>query len=65
MADVFGEDAGVGARTAIGTNSLPGNIAVEIECISKSRSDKNTNAPRITLKTRIRQEWFLLSVSSV
>jgi enamine deaminase RidA (YjgF/YER057c/UK114 family) len=33
MADVFGEDAGVGARSAIGTNSLPGNIAVEIECI--------------------------------
>jgi enamine deaminase RidA (YjgF/YER057c/UK114 family) len=33
MADVFGEDAGVGARSAVGTNALPGNIAVEIECI--------------------------------
>jgi enamine deaminase RidA (YjgF/YER057c/UK114 family) len=33
MADVFGEDNGVGARSAIGTNSLPSNIAVEIECI--------------------------------
>lgn len=33
MADVFGEDAGVGARSAIGTNSLPSNISVEIECI--------------------------------
>ena len=33
MAEVFGEEAGVGARSAIGTNSLPGNIAVEIECI--------------------------------
>src|SRR5215208_6851385 len=33
MADIFGEDAGVGARSAIGTNSLPGNISVEIECI--------------------------------
>ena len=33
MAEIFGEDAGVGARSAIGTNSLPGNIAVEIECI--------------------------------
>ena len=33
MADVFGEDAGVGARSAIGTNSLPANISVEIECI--------------------------------
>src|SRR5258708_30961859 len=28
MADVFGGDTGVGARSAIGTNSLPGNIAV-------------------------------------
>ena len=33
MADVFGEEAGVGARSAIGTNSLPSNISVEIECI--------------------------------
>lgn len=31
--DVFGEDAGVGARSALGTNSLPGTIAVEIEAI--------------------------------
>jgi enamine deaminase RidA (YjgF/YER057c/UK114 family) len=33
MADVFGEEAGVGARSAVGMGSLPGNIAVEIECI--------------------------------
>jgi enamine deaminase RidA (YjgF/YER057c/UK114 family) len=33
MADVFGEDAGVGARSAVGHNALPGNIPVEIECI--------------------------------
>lgn len=33
MAEVFGEDAGVGARSAVGTNSLPGHIPVEIECI--------------------------------
>jgi enamine deaminase RidA (YjgF/YER057c/UK114 family) len=33
MADVFGEDAGVGARSAVGMGSLPNNIAVEIECI--------------------------------
>jgi enamine deaminase RidA (YjgF/YER057c/UK114 family) len=33
MKDVFGEEAGVGARSAVGHNSLPGNIAVEIECI--------------------------------
>jgi enamine deaminase RidA (YjgF/YER057c/UK114 family) len=33
MKEVFGEDNGVGARSAVGHNSLPGNIAVEIECI--------------------------------
>jgi enamine deaminase RidA (YjgF/YER057c/UK114 family) len=33
MADVFGDDAGVGARSAVGMGSLPGNIPVEIECI--------------------------------
>ncbi len=32
MKEVFGED-GVGARSAVGHNSLPSNIAVEIECI--------------------------------
>lgn len=29
--DVFGEDAGVGTRSAVGMGSLPGNITVEIE----------------------------------
>lgn len=33
MRDVFGPEAGVGARSAVGHNALPGNIAVEIECI--------------------------------
>lgn len=33
FADVFGPDAGVGARSAVGMGSLPGNIAVEIEGI--------------------------------
>lgn len=33
MAEIFGEDAGVGARSAVGMGSLPGNIPVEIECI--------------------------------
>jgi enamine deaminase RidA (YjgF/YER057c/UK114 family) len=33
MAEVFGEEAGVGARSAVGVGSLPSNIAVEIECI--------------------------------
>lgn len=32
MVEVFG-DAGKGARSAVGTNSLPGGIAVEIEAI--------------------------------
>lgn len=33
MAQVFGDEMGVGARSAVGVASLPGNIAVEIECI--------------------------------
>jgi enamine deaminase RidA (YjgF/YER057c/UK114 family) len=33
MAEVFGEDAGVGARSAVGMGSLPSNIPVEIECV--------------------------------
>ena len=33
LRDVFGDDCGIGARSAIGTNSLPGGIAVEIEAI--------------------------------
>src|SRR5438552_8953973 len=33
MAEIFGEDAGFGARSAVGMGSLPANIPVEIECI--------------------------------
>ena len=33
FAEVFGEDTGVGARSAVGMGSLPGNISVEIEGI--------------------------------
>lgn len=33
FADVFGQDNGIGARSALGTNSLPTGIAVEIEGI--------------------------------
>jgi enamine deaminase RidA (YjgF/YER057c/UK114 family) len=33
MAEVFGEEAGIGARSAVGMGSLPANIPVEIECI--------------------------------
>jgi enamine deaminase RidA (YjgF/YER057c/UK114 family) len=32
MRDVFGDDAGVGTRSAVGMGSLPGNITVEVEC---------------------------------
>lgn len=31
--DLWGDDAGVGARSAVGTNVLPSNITVEIEVI--------------------------------
>jgi len=30
---LFGEDDGIGARSAVGMGPLPGNIAVEIEAI--------------------------------
>jgi len=33
FADVFGPDAGVGARTALGSHSLPLHAAVEIEAV--------------------------------
>ena len=33
FADVFGAEGGIGARSAVGLGSLPGNIAVEIEAI--------------------------------
>lgn len=33
FADVFGRERGIGARSAIGMGSLPGQIAVEIEAI--------------------------------
>jgi enamine deaminase RidA (YjgF/YER057c/UK114 family) len=33
MNDVFGDDAGVGARSAVGHNALPNGMAVEVEAI--------------------------------
>ena len=33
FAEVFGEEKGIGVRSAVGMGSLPGNIAVEIEAI--------------------------------
>lgn len=33
LADLYGEERGIGARSAIGVNELPGDITVEIEFI--------------------------------
>ena len=33
MAEVFGKENGIGARSAVGMGSLPGNIAVEVEAV--------------------------------
>jgi enamine deaminase RidA (YjgF/YER057c/UK114 family) len=33
MKEVFGDDAGVGARSAVGVACLPSNVAVEVEAI--------------------------------
>jgi len=33
LVDIFGQEQGVGVRSAIGTNELPGDITVEIEFI--------------------------------
>ena len=38
FAEVFGPENGVGARSAVGMGSLPGNIPVEIEGIFEIRS---------------------------
>ena len=33
FAEIWGAEAGIGARSAVGMGPLPGNIAVEIEAI--------------------------------
>lgn len=33
MRDVFGDELGVGSRSAVSAHTLPGGIAVEVECI--------------------------------
>jgi enamine deaminase RidA (YjgF/YER057c/UK114 family) len=37
FAEVFGNENGIGARSAVGMGSLPGNIAVEVEAIFEIR----------------------------
>ena len=39
MRDVFGEEAGIAARSALGTSALPGGIPVEIEAIFEITAD--------------------------
>ena len=39
FADVFGPENGIGARSAVGMGSLPGNIAVEIEAIFELKEE--------------------------
>jgi enamine deaminase RidA (YjgF/YER057c/UK114 family) len=36
--DLWGSDLGIGVRSALGTNSLPGGMAVEVEAIFEIRS---------------------------
>jgi len=38
LCDIFGEDVGLAARSAIGSNVLPGNITVEIEVLIELKS---------------------------
>ena len=38
FAEVYGEENGVGARSAVGMGSLPQGIAVEVEAIFKLKS---------------------------
>lgn len=39
LCDLFGEDKGVGARSAIGVTQLPGNIPVEIEFVFEKKAE--------------------------
>lgn len=39
MAEVFGPENGIGARSAVGMGPLPGNIAVEVEAIFELRAE--------------------------
>jgi enamine deaminase RidA (YjgF/YER057c/UK114 family) len=43
MAKVFGPDAGIGARSAVGMPALPGGIPVEIECVFEVKPPAASN----------------------
>ena len=40
LKNVFGEEAGLPARSAIGVAALPWNIPVEIECVVELKKDE-------------------------
>ena len=42
MAEVFGAENGVGARSAVGAGSLPSNIPVEVEAIFEIEPEART-----------------------
>ena len=47
FAEVFGSEHGIGARSAVGMGSLPGNITVEIEAILELHPDpRRAHQPR-------------------
>ena len=52
MMDVFGEEAGVGTRSAIGVSTLPVNTPVEIEAVFELTS-------HVSLPRSISQDWNL------
>jgi enamine deaminase RidA (YjgF/YER057c/UK114 family) len=41
MQEIFGADRGVGARSAVGTNSLPLGVTVEIEAVFEIEKGQN------------------------
>ena len=52
MLDVFGEDTGVGTRSAVGVATLPANTPVEIEAVFELKSN-------VTLPPSFAQDWNL------
>lgn len=44
LVEVFGPDKGRAARSSIGTNALPGNVAVEVEIIAEIKGPKKSTA---------------------
>ncbi len=39
FAEIWGDDRGIGVRSAVGMGSLPGNIAVEVEALFELEAD--------------------------